>query len=485
MRLASKIFLTSVLVIVVLGGVSALSLHAIGLLVSANREVATEAVPALGVGAAVRDNLHSLARIEARYLVLRDRSYATLWEERAARTEDDLARLRGFPASSRAAARAAAVLETVEKDFQAYRRVVAREHELLREGRRDAALALAEGEARELIERMDAGVEAWADARQAAVVAKQAEAARLEERTWRWVVWAFGAAFVLALAGAAWIAYHLTHSLRMLAAATQQVGAGAFAEPIAVRGRDEVAGLSHAFNAMAERLRRVDEMKEEFFATISHELRSPLTSVREAANLLGDGVPGPLNPKQHRLVSIVASSSDRLLRLVNQILELSRMRAGMQAIRHDRVDVERLVERAADELKPRADEARVTLERERIGDWFVVTGDEDRLMQVIVNLVANAIRFTPAGGRVVVRIVDADAEVEIQVEDTGRGIPTPALPYIFEWYRQAHQDPGGSGLGLAIARSSVEAHHGRITVESQEGKGSRFTVLLPRGSDAR
>jgi signal transduction histidine kinase len=106
-------------------------------------------------------------------------------------------------------------------------------------------------------------------------------------------------------------------------------------------------------------------------------------------------------------------------------------------------------------------------------------------MQVIVNLVANAIRFTPAGGRVVVRIVDADAEVEIQVEDTGRGIPTPALPYIFEWYRQAHQDPGGSGLGLAIARSSVEAHHGRITVESQEGKGSRFTVLLPRGSDAR
>ena len=85
----------------------------------------------------------------------------------------------------------------------------------------------------------------------------------------------------------------------------------------------------------------------------------------------------------------------------------------------------------------------------------------------------------------VVRIVDADAEVEIQVEDTGRGIPAPALPYIFEWYRQAHQDPRGSGLGLAIARSSVEAHRGRITVESQEGKGSRFTVLLPRGGDGR
>jgi signal transduction histidine kinase len=127
----------------------------------------------------------------------------------------------------------------------------------------------------------------------------------------------------------------------------------------------------------------------------------------------------------------------------------------------------------------------VTIERERIGSWFVVSGDEDRLMQVIVNLVANAVRFTPDGGRVVVRVVDADAEVEVQVEDTGCGIPAPALPYIFEWYRQAHQDPRGTGLGLAIARSAIDAHGGRITVESQEGKGSRFTVLLPRGGDVR
>jgi signal transduction histidine kinase len=299
------------------------------------------------------------------------------------------------------------------------------------------------------------------------------------------VLAALGAALVLAVAGAAWIAVRLTRSLRVLSTATQQVGEGAPAEPLAVRGRDEVAELTEAFNAMADRLRRVDEMKEEFFATISHELRSPLTSVREAANLLGDGVPGPLNPKQTRLVSIVSSSSDRLLRLVNQILELSRMRAGMQPIRRDRVDVDRIVDRAVDELRPRADEAGVTVERERIGAWFIVSGDEDRLMQVVVNLVANAIRFTPRGGRVVVRTVDADAEVEIQVEDTGCGIPAPALPHIFEWYRQAHQDARGTGLGLAIARSAVDAHGGRITAESQEGKGSRFTVLLPRGAEGR
>jgi signal transduction histidine kinase len=481
MTLASKIFLTCALLIVVLGGVGALSLRAIGRLVSANREVATHAVPALGASSAIRDNLLSLGRIEARYLALRDLSYAALWDERAARTREDLERLRRY----RVSAGAASLVDEVVQQFETYRLVVARERELLAADRRAAALELAEGEGRDLIERMETGVEAWTAAYHAAVVAAQADAARLEQRTWTWVLSALGAAFVLALTGTAWIVYRLTRSLRVLSAATQQIAAGAFREPIVVHGAGEIAELADAFNGMAERLRRVDEMKEEFFATISHELRSPLTSVREAANLLGDGVPGPLNAKQQRLVAIVGSSSDRLLRLVNQILELSRLRAGMQPIRHERVDLDRLGERAVDELRPRADEAGVSLERERVGTGFVVAGDEDRLMQVIVNLVANAVRFTPRGGRVVVRTVDADGEVEIQVEDTGRGIPAPALPYVFEWYRQAHQDPGGSGLGLAIARSAIEAHGGRITVESQEGKGSRFTVLLPRGSEAR
>jgi len=481
MKLGPKIFLTCAVVIVLLGGVSALSLRAIGRLVIANREVAMQAVPALGVSASVRDGLLALGRIESHYLVLRDKSYEALWEERAERMLHDLERLRAYGMSGRSGV----ILEEVLADFQAYRQVVARERELLRTGRREAALALAEGQGRKLIERMDAGIEAWATARQTAVVAAQAEAARLEERTWGWVLTALGAAVVLGLAGAAWIANRLTRSLRTLSAATRQVGEGAFNEQLAVRGRDEIAGVAEAFNAMTARLRRVDEMKEEFFATISHELRSPLTSVREAANLLGDGVPGPLNAKQQRLVSIVSSSSDRLLRLVNQILELSRLRAGMQPIQRERVELERVVDRAVEELRPRADEAGVSFDRERVGASFVVTGDEDRLMQVIVNLAANAIRFTPRGGRVIVRIVDAGTEVEVQVEDTGRGIPAPALPYIFEWYRQAHQDPGGTGLGLAIVRSAVEAHSGRITVESQEGKGSRFTVLLPRGGEAR
>src|SRR5947199_2928869 len=387
MRLASKIFLTSSLVILVLAGVGALSLGAVGRLVSVNREITTQTVPALRVAAGLRDQMLSLARLEARFTVLRDARYAAAWRERAA---------------------------------------------------------------------------------------------SVEARTWTGVLLALGAAVALALVGTAVLAYRITRSLRQLSAATTAVAAGSYREPIPDAARDEIGALARSFNAMAAQLRRIDETKEEFYATLSHELRSPLTSVREAAHLLRDGVPGSLNAKQARLVTVIGNSTDRLLRLVNQMLELSRLRAGVLPLARERVDVARVVGRAVEELRPQAEEGGVALTRERVGDQFEVRGDEDRLAQVVVNLVANAVRFTPRGGRVTVRLIDAGPEIEIQVEDTGVGIPATALPRIFDSWRQAHIDRGGTGLGLAVVRGVVLAHGGRVTAESQEGKGSRFTVLLPR-----
>ena len=179
-------------------------------------------------------------------------------------------------------------------------------------------------------------------------------------------------------------------------------------------------------------------------------------------------------------MDIVAQSSERLLRLVNQILDMSRLRAGLVELDRKPLDFVWLLDQVVEELHPRAEEAGITLERERLGSNFAYHGDEERLHQLVVNLRANAIRFTPRGGRVVVRLIDADAELELQVEDTGVGIPADALPHIFDAYRQAHRERGGTGLGLAIVRGIVDAHGGRVTAESQEGKGSRFTVLLPR-----
>jgi signal transduction histidine kinase len=474
MRLASKIFLGFSLVIVVLAAVGVLSLRAMGRLVSVNREIASETLPALHLTTGVRDTLLTMTRLEARFAVLRDPRYAALWRESGEHARMDLARLEVFVRTSAEARH----LEAARKAFEVYHTTVAAEQErLLAEGERPP---LVEPPSHRLNEPVEASLEALQQATQARVLRAQTEAARLEQRTWNGVVAALAAALVLSLVATAVIALRITRSLRRLSVATAAVAAGSFREPIPVVGRDEVAVLGRAFNTMAERLRQHDELKEEFFATLSHELRSPITSVREAAQLLADGVPGPLAPKQLRLVEIVRRSTDRLLRLVNQILDASRLRAGLLPLERVPVDLAGLVARVVEELRPRAEEAGVLLERERVGARFTVMGDEDRLVQVVVNLLANAVRFTPSGGRVVTRVVDAGDECEVQVEDTGVGIPSSEMPHIFEAYRQAHLGKGGTGLGLAIVRGLVQAHGGRITAESQPGKGSRFTVLLPR-----
>ncbi len=476
MRLGSKIFLTSALVIVVLAGVGFLSLRALGRLVSVNREIATRTVPALRLTASAREAIAPLVRLEARAIVLGDARYATAWTERAARVADNLDRLAEYAVSEREAF----YLREASAAFEGYRRVVAEEQALLQRGERARALRLTDADARVLTEDVQENLDGLMAATHTRVLAAQAEAARLESRTWTAVLIALTAAVCLALLGTAVVAQRMTRSLALLSSATAEVAAGAFREPIVVESRDEIGALARSFNSMASRLREMDDMKRDFFETVSHELRSPLTSIRGAADLLRDGVPGPLTEKQERLMDIIGQSSERLLRLVNQILETSRLRAGLVELDRKPLNLAWLVDRVVEEIHPQAEEAGITLERERLGADFTYRGDEERLHQLVVNLGANAIRFTPRGGRVVVRLIDTGPELELQVEDTGVGIPADALPHIFEAYRQAHSERGGTGLGLAIVRGIVDAHGGRVTAESREGKGSRFTVLLPR-----
>jgi two-component system sensor histidine kinase BaeS len=308
----------------------------------------------------------------------------------------------------------------------------------------------------------------------------RAAAQRLEAGTWRWVVGAMALGVAAALIGAAAIAYGMTRSLERLSAAARTLGETGRFEAVPVDSTDQIGDLARSFNKMAADRLELERMKEEFYATVSHELRSPLTSAREAAALLKAGGHGALTDKQERLAGLVYNSTDRLLHLVNDILDLSRASAGVLPLEPRPFDLERASFQAVDELRVRADDAQVKLAYERGLGNLELEGDESRVVQALVNLVANAIRFTPPGGTVTVRLADAGAEVEAHVEDTGVGIPAAELPYIFDRYRQAHGGRGGTGLGLAIVRAMIDAHGGRVSVESREGHGSRFTIRLPR-----
>ena len=428
MRLASKIFLTSALVIVVLAGVAALSLRSIDRLVSANRDIVTRTVPALRLTAAAREAIEPLMRLEVHAVVLGDPHYTTAWTERAAQVADDLERLGEYAQSSWEKR----YLREASAAFDGYRSVVAQERALVQMGDHQGAVRLTNVDARVLAERVEERLGALMSATHTRVLSVETDAAKLEGRMWTSVFIALGGAVGLALLGAAFLAHRMTRSLNVLSTAAAAVASGKFREPITLKSRDEIGSLAQSFNSMVGQLRRVEETRRDFFATVSHELRSPLTSIRGAAELLREGVPGPLTDKQKRLADIVSVSSGRLLRLVNQILEMSRLQAGLLDLERSSLDLAELVDRAVEELHPLASEGAVTLECERIGASFPYSGDIERLHQVIVNLGANAIRFTQPGGRVVARVIDAGPEFELQIEDTGVGIPADALPHIFD-----------------------------------------------------
>ena len=452
------------------------SLLAMNQIVALNRSLVTQTAPALRLEAALRESMPALVRLETRYAILHDAGYESLWKARAARVSQDFDRLHGLLLTRQ---ETKLHLKAVA-EFAMYQSLVGS----LGSGVDRRTAAVSGLEPRLAATRSERALDRLQDATRASLEHSEQRARRLERRTWHAVMIALPASVVLALLGAGVIAVRMTRSLRRLSVATTQVVEGSFVAPVGVEGRDEIGRLAQAFNRMGERLREADRMKEEFFSHISHELRTPLTSVREAATLLRDEVPGVLAPKQARLVEIIAASTDRVLRLVNEILELSRLRAGLLAIDRRNVDIGNLVHRALEQVRPQAEARGLRMESNGAIDGARVLGDEERLLQVLVNLLGNAIKFTPPGGAVRLGVTAGTDRVEVAVEDTGVGIPPEALPRVFERYWQARGTRAGTGLGLAIVKSIVEMHGGCVQAHSSEGKGSRFVVQLPRAEAA-
>jgi two-component system sensor histidine kinase GlrK len=463
MRLSHKVLMTTVLLILALAGVGTWSLLAISRLVDVNRAIATQAVPALRIGTSLREQLTGLTRTEENSGPSAAEGAQKSWNDRASRMTKDLGLLRAFLATEEERSQHQEAMVA----FTTYRRLSGMGPGVSAE-RRFAA------------DRTGAHLDRMLGATYGALEEAQVEARELEAHTWNMVFWALLASLAAALTTAGFLTAHLTRSLRRLSVATGQLADGVFTHPLPVTSRDEIGGLARSFNRMAERLREVDHLKEELFSHISHELRTPLTSVKEATHLLLDRVPGPLTAKQGRLVEIIAASSDRLLGLVSQVLELSRLRARVLPLERRLVDMEKVVVHALEELRPQLEEKHLAVGQTTSGSDFGVQGDEDRLLRVVVNLVGNAVKFTPERGAVMVGLTDRGGEIELLVRDTGIGIPQGELARIFDPYQQAHRGRGGSGLGLAIVKGLVEAHGGRVGVESEEGKGSSFFVCLPR-----
>ena len=225
-------------------------------------------------------------------------------------------------------------------------------------------------------------------------------------------------------------------------------------------------------------LKELDRAKSEFVTSVTHDLRSPLTAITGFIDLLRDA--GPLNEQQREFVSHASQSTAKMRRLIDDLLDLAKIEAGLGAATTV-CDLSVIAQEVAADLQGTAIQQHVELSVAKTGDLPEIQGDPNRLRRAIANLVGNALKYTPEGGTVQIVLEAIDGQVTVAVVDSGRGIPKDAIPYIFDpFYRvAAHQDVDGIGLGLAMVKSIVEVHGGTISVNSQVGQGSRFTISLP------
>jgi len=251
--------------------------------------------------------------------------------------------------------------------------------------------------------------------------------------------------------------------------------------------RDTTGAIRYYEGSMEDMTQRrmAEQIKDEFVSVVSHELRTPLTSLRGSLGLLASGMLGPLPDKGQRMLEIAVRNTDRLVRLINDILDVERIQSGKVSMNKTTCDMADLMTHAGEVMQAMAEKAGVTLTtlpvRARL--W----ADPDRLIQTLTNLLSNAIKFSPAGGTVWLLAGRREEHLFLQVRDQGRGIPADKLESIFERFQQVDvsdsREKGGTGLGLAICRSIVQQHRGRIWAESTLGEGSTFTLTLPLAAE--
>ena len=473
-----RLVITSLIIITVMGGVNIYALFQLRQLTAMSTQMASYHYPAAESAKRLLGSLYAQLNSEKKYLATRDRTFLTNLTEEVDEFERNLQLLRGRESSSQGLTLLQKTdellherLKLFQDEFETAKRKIrqtAPEYEHRRDG---------------LMDRMSASIQSYIDLHEArvsvGVTESRASAAQAEAVTEQLVLVAL--VFGVGLAGIA--SYTILRPLRQLQGHIKQIGQGNLGASLQIKAPAELRELVDSVNWMGRKLQEIDDMKTEFLAHVSHELRTPMASIQEGTHLLLDEIPGPLVQEQRTTLRIMADSSRRLIHLISTILDLSKMEAGMMEYRIVPVDFQRIGEVSINKVRLLADSKHVQLVLENIGERSWVKADASRLEQVLDNLLSNALKFSPEGGVVTVQVKpDLQAGVlEVTVSDTGPGIAPEDLPHIFERFYQGRtkgKHTAGSGLGLALVKKVVEAHGGRIWIESAKGKGVTVRFIL-------
>jgi signal transduction histidine kinase len=465
LRLSHKLFLAFTLIVGVVLSLAGWSFLTTRRLTAENRAILHRALPAVRLEVSLIEGVSALRRLDARYALLRDPAYLRLLAERVRTVEGELVALGSLVSTSEERETLTDVTTQLGR-FRALAERVPPE----RAASEEAALML-----EALVHRLYG--QSSAELRRRGAVADA-----LDEQSRIVALLAVAASIAVAGAIAVFASLRIARPLQELRMAVRAVERRKPADPIPVRGSDEIAELTIAFNRMAARLRELDALKQHLFSAITHDLRTPLTVIAWSTERLEKGAIG-LGERQASLLENIRMNTQRLLGLVSQLLDLGKLKAGKLHLDLDPTDVASLVEQAVDEIRPWAEDRGLRLAVSVSDSIPKLLIDVKRVHQVLVNLLANAVKFSKAGGVITVTAEVAGPneaqEVLVKVTDTGVGIPAHLQAAVFERYEQAHGERGGTGLGLTVVKGFVGAHGGRVWVESEEGRGSCFTFTLP------
>lgn len=277
-----------------------------------------------------------------------------------------------------------------------------------------------------------------------------------------------------------WLSRYIARPITEVSEGAERIAQGDFQNRVRVTSADELGRMGMAFNNMARKLENYEKLRREFVANVSHELRSPLTSIQGFVTaILEDKNPS----QQKKYLQIISKETQRVSKLVTELLEISRYDAGVEPFSMEPFPISNVVKRATNSLKPLAEEANQHICLQipaKLPDCY---GDEDKIEQVVHNLLANALRYSQHGTSITIAAHVEDKQIKVTVTDEGPGIPQNALPRLWERFYRVEQgrsrEMGGSGLGLAIVDEIIKKHQGSVAVHSVEGQGSTFSFTLP------
>ena len=286
---------------------------------------------------------------------------------------------------------------------------------------------------------------------------------------------------IAATAMTSMLGYNILEPVRKLREAADAITKGDYTQEVEVRSNDEIGQLTDSFNKMAKELREVDTLQSDFIANISHDFRSPLTSIKGYVEAMLDGT---IPPEMHeKYLQIVLDEANRLTKMTNNVLDLTKMENGQIELNRTNFDINEMIINLALSFEQRVEEKHIQMDFQFLQEKLYVNADLDLMQRVIYNLLDNALKFTGEGDTISVETSIVGKKAYIVVSDTGSGIDEESLPHIFDRFNKGDKSRGmnkmGTGLGLAIVKQIMLTHHEDIKVYSKVGEGSKFAFTLP------